>query len=134
MPLDKMPNSEEFVPTHKSVVLHKKGEPVACIIDDADPSLYQSLENNSSLQANLTGFLNKDEDLGLLFGFQLKIKTDDTFLQFTVYPNDEFIETVIFDERLYIINKKLDPVFTLKVATDQFVKTKSEFSKFKKMM
>ena len=33
---------------------------------------------------------------------------------------------------LYIINKKLEPVFTLKVTTDQFVMTKSEFDKFKK--
>jgi len=129
-----MPDSEEFIPTHKSVVLHKKEEPVACIIDDSDPSLYELLENNSSLQAVLTGFLNKDEEFGLLFGFQLKIKTDVMFLQFTVYPNEEFIDTVIFEERIYIINEKLEPVFTLKVATDQFVMTKSEFDKFKNMM
>jgi hypothetical protein len=129
-----MPNPEEFVPTHKSVVLHKKGDPVACIIDNTKPSVYASLENNLSLQASIVGFLNKDDELGLLFGFQLKIKTDIVFLQFTVYPNDEFIDTLIFDERIYIINEKLEPIFTLKVATDQFVKTKSEFDKFKNMM
>jgi len=129
-----MPDSEEFIPTHKSVVLHKKGEPVACVIDDSDPSLYKSLENNSSLQAALTGFLNKDEEFGLLFGFQMKIKTDTIFLQFTVYPDEEFIDTVIFNERIYIISKKLEPIFTLKVGTDQFVMTKSEFDKFKKIM
>jgi hypothetical protein len=134
VPLDKMPNPEEFVPTHKSVVLHKKGDPVACIIDNTKPSVYASLENNISLQASIMGFLNKDDELGLLFGFQLKIKTDIVFLQFTVYPNDEFIDTLIFDERIYIINEKLEPIFTLKVATDQFVKTKSEFDKFKNMM
>ena len=33
MPLDKMPDSEEFVPTHKSTILHTKGKPVACIFD-----------------------------------------------------------------------------------------------------
>jgi len=129
-----MPNSEEFIPTHKSIVLHKNGEPVACIVDDLDLSLYKSLENNHSLQARLTGFLNKDEEFGLLFGFQLKIKTDDILLQFIVYPSDEFIDTLIYDERIYIINEKLEPVFVLKITTDQFVKTKSEFSKFKKMM
>jgi len=129
-----MPDSEEFIPTHKSTVLHKNGEPVACIVDDLDPSLYKSLENNSSLQAALTGFLNKDEEFGLLFGFQLKIKTDDVLLLFTVYPNDEFIDAVIFNERIYIINEKLEPIFTLKVTTDQFVMTKSEFNKFKKIM
>jgi len=129
-----MPDSEEFIPTHKSIVLHKNGEPVACIVDDLDPSLYKSLENNSSLQAALTGFLNKDEEFGLLFGFQLKIKTDDVLLLFTVYPNDEFIDAVIFNERIYIINEKLEPIFTLKVTTDQFVMTKSEFNKFKKTM
>ena len=134
MPLDKMPDPEEFVPTHKSVVLHQKGEPAACIVDDSEPSMYASLENNSSLHASLIGFLNKDEEFGLLFGFQLKIKTDTVFFQFTVYPNDNFIDVVIFDERIYIINEKLEPIFTLKVATDQFVKTKAEFDKFKKML
>jgi len=134
MPLDKMPNSEEFIPTHKSAVLHQKGNPIACIIDDLDPSLYKSLENNHSLRASLTGFLNKDEEFGLLFGFQLKIKTDDIFLQFTVYPDDELIDAVIYGERICIINRNLDPVFVLNVTTDQFVKTKSEFDKFKKTM
>ena len=134
MPLDKMPDPEEFVPTHKSVVLHQKGKPAACIVDDSEPSMYASLENNSSLHASLIGFLNKDEEFGLLFGFQLKIKTDTVFFQFTVYPNDNFIDVVIFDERIYIINEKLEPIFTLKVATDQFVKTKAEFDKFKKML
>lgn len=129
-----MPDPEEFIPTHKSVVLHRKGEPTACIVDDSEPSTYASLENNPSLHASLVGFLNKDEEFGLLFGFQLKIKTDTIFFQFTVYPNDKFIDAVIFDERIYIINEKLEPVFTLKVATDQFVKTKSEFDKFKKIL
>lgn len=129
-----MPDSDEFVPTHKSVVLHKSGEPTACIIDGSDPSLYEPLENDPSLQAVLTGFLNKDEEFGLLFGFQLKIKTDDMLLQFTVYPDEEFIDTVIFDERVYIVSKNMKPIFTLKVATDQFVMTKSEFEKFKNMV
>jgi len=132
MPLDKMPDSEEFVPTHKSTILHVKGEPAACIIDDS--TIYESLQNNPSLQASLVGFLNKDEELGLFFGFQLKIKTDDAFLQYTVYPNDEFIDTVIYDEKIYIINEKLENLFSLKIITDQFVKTKSEFDKFQKMM
>ncbi|MCA9827469.1 MAG: hypothetical protein KC444_03635 [Nitrosopumilus sp.] len=133
MPLDKMPDPGQFIPTHKSVVLHRRGEPVACIVDGSDPSLYAPLENDPSLQAALTGFLNKDEEFGLLFGFQLKIKTDSAFLQFTVYPDEEFVDTVIFDERVYIISKRMEPIFTLKVATDQFVMAKSEFDKFKKM-
>ena len=134
VPLDKMPDPGEFVPTHKSVVLHKSGEPAACIVDDSDPSLYEPLEGDTSLQAVLTGFLNKDEEFGLLFGFQLRIKTDDILLQFTTYPDEEFIDTVIFDERIYIVSKNLESIFTLKVATDQFVMTKSEFDKFKNMM
>ena len=136
MPLDKMPDSEEFVPTHESVVLHNHGTPVACIIDETmnNPPRYDSLQKNPSLRASLMGFLNKDEELGLLMGFQLKIKTDDQFFQFTVYPDEEFIETLIFDERIFLINEKMDPLFYLKINTDQFVKTKSEFDKFQKMI
>lgn len=132
MPLDKMNNTEDFIPTHKSLILHLQGKPVACIIDTQNN--YEQIQETPSLRANLTGFLNKDEELGLLMGFQLKIKTDEQFFQFTVYPNDEFIETLIFDERIFIINEKMDPLFFLKINTDQFVKTKSEFDKFQKMI
>jgi hypothetical protein len=132
MPLDKMTNTEDYAPTHKSVILHVKGKPVACIIDIENQ--YDNVHDNLSLRANLTGFLNKDEELGLFIGFQLKIKTNNQFFQFTVYPNDEFIETVIFDERIFIINEKMDSLFSLKINTDQFVKTKSEFDKFQKMI
>ena len=132
MPLDKMSNTEDFVPTHKSVVLHLQGKPVACVIDTQNNC--DEVNSDPTLQASLIGFLNKDEELGLLMGFQLKIKTDTAFFQFTVYPNDEFIETVIFDERIFIINEKMDPLFSLKLNTDQFVKTKSEFDKFQKMI
>ncbi len=127
-----MTNTEDFIPTHKSIILHLQGKPVACIIDTQNN--YDEIKDNSSLRASLTGFLNKDDELGLMMGFQLKIKTDEQFLQFTVYPNDEFIETVIFDEQIFMINEKMDPLFHLKINTDQFVKTKSEFDKFQKMI
>lgn len=132
MPLDKMTNTEDFVPTHKSVILHVQGKPVACIIDAKNN--YDDIKNDPFIRANLTGFLNKDDEFGLLMGFQLKIKSGEQFLQFTVYPNDEFIGTVIVDERIFIINEKMDPLFSLRLNTDQFVKTKSEFDKFQKMI
>jgi hypothetical protein len=137
MPLDKMPDSEEFIPTHKSTILHTKGTPVACIIDEnpQNKSRYESLQNNPSLRASLIGFLNKDEELGLFLGFKLKIQTDDDFFEYTVYPNDEFVDTVIFEESIFIINEKLENLFSLqKIMTDQFVKTRSEFEKFQKMI
>lgn len=132
MPLDKMTNPEDFVPTHKSVILHVQGKPVACMIDTKNN--YDGIKDDPSIRANLTGFLNKDDEFGLLMGFQLKIKSGEQFLQFTVYPNEEFIETLIVDERIFIINEKMDPLFSLRLNTDQFVKTKFEFDKFQKMI
>ncbi len=137
MPLDKMPNSDEFIPTHKSTILHTKGEPVACIVDhdSQNESRYNSILNDSSIQVSLIGFLNKHEDLGLLMGFKLKIKTDTEFFEYTVYPDSEFIDTVIFNESIFIINQKLENLYFLKkIITDQFVKTKTEFDKFQKMI
>ncbi|MDH3696382.1 MAG: hypothetical protein OEQ15_03610 [Nitrosopumilus sp.] len=136
MPLDKMPDSEDFVLTHNSTILHTKGKPVACIIDDSqNESRYASLINDPTLKASLIGFLNKHDNLGLLMGFKLKIQTDTEFFEYTVYPNEEFIDTVIFDESIFIINDKLENIFTLRrIVTDQFIKTRSEFEKFKKMM
>ena len=136
MPLDKMPDPEDFALTHDSTTLHVKGKPVACIIDRSqEDSKYASLPNDPTLKASLIGFLNKHDDLGLLMGFKLKIQTNTEFLEFTAYPNDEFVDTVIFDESIFIINDKLENLFSLrKIITDQFVKTRSEFEKFKKMM
>jgi len=136
MPLDKMPNSEEFIPTHKSTILHVNGTPIACIIDNnlENKSRYDTIEK-SSLRASLVGFLNKDEELGLFMGFKLKIQTDDDFFEYTVYPNEQFIDTIIFEESIIIINKKLETLFSIqKIMTDQFVKTRSEFEKFQKII
>ena len=136
MPLDKISDPEDFVLTHDSIILHIKGKPVACIIDDAkNESRYTSLLHDPSLKASLIGFLNKHDDLGLLMGFKLKIQTDTEFFEYTVYPNEEFIDTVIFDESIFIVNNDLENIFSLRrIVTDQFVKTKSEFEKFKKIM
>ena len=132
-----MSNSDKFIPTHKSTILHTKGEPVACIIDQdsQNKSRYNSILNDPSLQVSLIGFLNKHDDLGLLMGFKLKIKTDTEFFEYTVYPDSEFIDTVIFNESIFIINEKLVNFYFLeKIITDQFVKTKTEFDKFQKMI
>ena len=137
MPLDKMPNSEEFVPTHRSTLLHKDGNPLACIIDKntKNTSRYAKLADDHTLQASLTGFLNKHDELGLLMGFKLAIQTDEDSFEFTVYPNDDFIDAVIFNEAIFIINEKLDNLFYLKkIVTDQFVKTLVEFRKFQKQI
>jgi len=46
-----MPNPEEFVPTHRSVVLHIKENPVSCIVDtvsdssDFEPLLFDKFQN-----------------------------------------------------------------------------------------
>lgn len=135
MPLDKMSEPDEYVLTHNSKILHAKGNPIACIIDSQNDSRYVSLHKDSSLKASLIGFLNKHDDLGLLMGFKLKIQTDTESFEYTVYPDEEFVDTVIYDETIHIINNSMDDLFSLrKIVTDQFVKTRSEFERFKKMM
>ncbi|MGH1566173.1 MAG: hypothetical protein ACRBB5_01840 [Nitrosopumilus sp.] len=136
MPLDKMSEPEEYIPTHKSTTLHIKSSPAACIIDEnTDESSYSSMMDNSNLKASLIGFLNRHENLGLLMGFKLKIQTDSEFFEYTVYPDEYFIDTVIFNESIFIINSKMENLFLLrKIVTDQFVKTKTEFDKLQKMM
>ena len=137
MPLDKMPDPTQYVPTHKSVVLHIQQNPVACIIDsDSDHRLhYQSLDESSEIRATLTGFLNKHEDAGLLLGLQLKIQSQETIFEYVVYPTEEFVDAVIFTESIFIIDEKMGQLYHLKkIITDQFVKTKSEFNKFQDML
>ena len=137
MPLDKMPDSEDFVQTHKSVILHIKGKPVACIVDEENSNCprYEMLRSSKSVKASLIGFLNKHDSLGLLMGCKLIIQHDyEEKFEFTTYPDEEFIDAVIINETIFIISKKLDVLFSMKILTDQFVKTKTEFEKFKKML
>ena len=135
MPLDKIKEIKEYAETHKSSVLHIQKNPVACIIDNNSKNRlkFESLENQSEIKASLRGFLNKHEEIGLVMGCKFKIQINQELFEYTLYPSIEFIESVIFNEVIFIIDNKMNQIFSCKILTDQFVKTKSEFEKFKKL-
>ena len=136
MPLDKIQDVEKYIQTHESLILHIKGNPVACIVEEMfeNKIKYDSLEKKSEIKASLSGFLNKHEEIGLLMGFKLKIQVSDQIFEYTSYPTDEFIDTVIFNEKIFLIDEKMNQIISFKILTDQFVKTKSELDKFKKLL
>jgi len=136
MPLDKIENIEEYVKTHESLVLHIKNNPVGCIIEEnnENKSKYSLLEKKSEVKASIRGFLNKHEDAGLLMGFKFKIQINNEILEYTSYPNEEFIEAIILNEIIFVIDNKMKQMFSCKISTDQFVKTKSELNKFQKIL
>ena len=136
MPLDKIENTEEYIKTHELLVLHIKNNPVGCIIEEnnQNKSKYASIEEKSEIKASIRGFLNKHEEAGLLMGFKFKIQINDETLEYTVYPNNEFIDAVILNEMIFIIDNKMGQIFSCKISTDQFVKTKSELDKFQKIL
>mgnify|MGYP003683593679 FL=1 len=136
MPLDKIENIEEYVKTHESLVLHIKNNPVGCIIEEnnENKSKYSLVEKKSEIKASIRGFLNKHEDAGLLMGFKFKIQINNEILEYTSYPNEEFIEAIILNEMIFVIDNKMKQMFSCKISTDQFVKTKSELNKFQKIL
>ena len=136
MPLDKIENIEEYVKTHESLVLHIKNNPVGCIIEEnnENKSKYLLVEKKSEVKASIRGFLNKHEDAGLLMGFKFKIQINNEILEYTSYPNEEFIEAIILNEMIFVIDNKMKQMFSCKISTDQFVKTKSELNKFQKIL
>ena len=136
MPLDKIENTDEYIQTHKALVLHIKNNPVGCIIEknNESKSKYLLIKKKSDVKASIRGFLNKHEEAGLLMGFKFKIQINDETLEYTVYPNDEFIDAVILNEMIFIIDNKMKQIFSCKILTDQFVKTKSELDKFQKIL
>ena len=136
MPLDKIENIEEYVKTHESLVLHIKNNPVGCIIEEnnENKSKYSLVEKKSEIKASIRGFLNKHEDAGLLMGFKFKIQINNEILEYTSYPNEEFIEAIILNEIIFVIDNKMKQMFSCKISTDQFVKTKSELNKFQKIL
>ena len=136
MPLDKIENIEEYVKTHESLVLHIKNNPVGCIIEEnnENKSKYSLVEKKSEVKASIRGFLNKHEDAGLLMGFKFKIQINNEILEYTSYPNEEFIDAIILNEMIFVIDNKMKQIFSCKILTDQFVKTKSELDKFQKIL
>ena len=136
MPLDKIENIEEYVKTHESLVLHIKNNPVGCIIEEnnENKSKYSLVEKKSEVKASIRGFLNKHEDAGLLMGFKFKIQINNEVLEYTAYPNDQFIDAIILNEVIFVIDNKMKQMFSCKISTDQFVKTKSELNKFQKIL
>ena len=136
MPLDKIENIEEYVKTHESLVLHIKNNPVGCIIEEnnENKSKYSLVEKKSEIKASIRGFLNKHEDAGLLMGFKFKIQINNEILEYTSYPNEEFIDAIILNEMIFVIDNKMKQIFSCKISTDQFVKTKSELNKFQKIL
>ena len=136
MPLDKIENTEEYIQTHKALVLHIKNNPVGCIIEDDDEnkSKYSIIEKKSEIKASIRGFLNKHDDEKLFMGFKFKIQINNEILEYTSYPNNEFIDAIILNETIFIIDDKMKQIFSCKILTDQFVKTKSELDKFQKIL
>ena len=136
MPLDKIENTEKYIQTHKSIILHIKNNPVGCIIEknEENKSKYLTIEKKSEIKASIRGFLNKYEDKRLLMGFKFKIQINNEILEYTLYPNNEFIDSIILNEMIFVIDNKMRHIFSCKILTDQFVKTKSEFDKFQKIL
>ena len=136
MPLDKIEDTEEYDKTHESLILHIKNNPVGCIIEEnnQNKSKYTLIEKKTDVKASIRGFLNKHEGDGLLMGFKFKIQINDEILEYTVYPNDEFIDAVILNEMIFVIDNQMRQIFSCKILTDQFVKTKSELDKFQKIL
>ena len=136
MPLEKIENIEKYVQTHKSLILHIKNNPVGCILEKnhENKSKHLAIEKKSQIKASITGFLNKHDDKKLIMGFKFKIQINKEILEYTSYPNDEFIDAIILNEVIFIIDNKMEQIFSCKILTDQFVKTKSEFDKFQKIL
>ena len=136
MPLDKIEDTEEYAKTHESLILHIKNNPFGCIIEknNENKNKYSLIEKKSDVKASIRGFLNKHEEAGLLMGFKFKIQINDEKLEYTVYPNEEFIDAVILNEMIFVIDNQMGQIFSCKILTDQFVKTKSELDKFQKIL
>ena len=135
MPLDKIEDTEEYAKTHESLILHIKNNPVGCIIEknNENKSKFSLIKKKSDVKASIRGFLNKHEEAGLLMGFKFKIQINNEILEYTVYPNDEFIDAIILNEMIFVIDNKMKQIFSCKILKDQFVKTKSELDKYQKI-
>lgn len=101
--------------THQAKVFHVKGEPISCIIDQnpLNKSRYDSFNENPDLMGSLNPIVVESEDYGFVIIIQLKIKSLDDFFEYTVLPDDEFIDVLIKTGQIVFVDNQLKAVFTI---------------------
>ncbi|MGI0022652.1 MAG: hypothetical protein ACRD9Q_07310 [Nitrososphaeraceae archaeon] len=97
MPIEKRKADTNPYISHNCKIFHIQGHPIACIIDDniQNKQRYDSFSDNPNLEANLNPTVGKSNDYGWVMILNLSVRSLDDKMDFTILPDDEFIEVLI---------------------------------------
>ena len=114
MPIEeRIASSDSSDITHECKVFHIDGHPVACIIDknQQNKHRYELFSENSDLGENLTPTVGESTELGWIMILNISIRTLDDKMDFTILPDDEFIEVLINNSEIIIVDDYKKPMF-----------------------
>ena len=116
MPIKETPaNSDHADITHPCKVYHISGHPIACIIDDnpQNKQRYDSFSENPTLQARLVPMVVETKEYGWAMILNLSVKSSSDIMDFTIFPDDEFIEVLIANAEINFCDPTPKPIFSL---------------------
>ncbi len=99
--------------THECKVLHIDGHPIACVIDknQQNKQKYKSFSGNLNLQANLDPIVGESIDFGWIMILTINLRILDDKLTFTISPDDEFIDILINNSEIVVVDDFKKPLF-----------------------
>ena len=116
MPIEQRKASSDPIDvTHQCKVLHVKGHPIACIIDEEpqNKQRYDSFSDNPNLQARLNPMVSESKDHGWIMILNLSVKSLDDKMDFTIFPDDEFIEVLINNAEITFVDGFMRGIFSI---------------------
>ena len=108
-------NSDHVDITHQCKVYHLGGHPIACIIEDnpQNKQRYDSFSDNPSLQERLDPMIVESKDYGWAMILKLSVQSSSDKMDFTIFPDDEFIEVLINSAEINFADHTPKPIFSM---------------------
>ena len=117
MPIEKRKaNTNPIKISHKcKIVRIQGGHPIACIIDDnlQNKQRYDSFSDNPNLEVNLNPTVGESNDYGWVMILNMSVRSLDDKMDFTILPDDEFIEVLINNAEINFANSSSRVFFSM---------------------
>lgn len=116
MPIKEVPNNIDHVNiSHQCKIYHISGHPIACIVEEnmQNKQRYDSFSDNPTLQARVIPKVVETKDHGWGMIIELNVKSSTDQMDFTIFPDDEFIEVLINNAEINFTDPTPKPIFSM---------------------
>lgn len=116
MPIKGMPSNVDHVNiSHQCKIYHISGYPLACIVEEnmLNKQRYDSFSDNPTLEARVIPKVVETKDHGWSMIIELSVRSSTDQMDFTIFPDDEFIEVLINNAEINFTDPTPKPIFSM---------------------